>query len=58
MTEKETLETQVENLGVELAEEMGIPTWALVAILIGKSKQSRVNYSYYFIRQKIDHHVK
>ncbi|XP_043584282.1 synaptotagmin 1 isoform X2 [Bombus pyrosoma] len=34
VTEKETLETQVENLGVELAEEMGIPTWALVAILI------------------------
>ncbi|CAD1475908.1 unnamed protein product, partial [Heterotrigona itama] len=27
-------ETQVENLGKELAEEMGIPTWALVAILI------------------------
>ncbi|XP_060815189.1 synaptotagmin 1 isoform X2 [Bombus pascuorum] len=34
VTEKETLETQMENLGVELAEEMGIPTWALVAILI------------------------
>ncbi|KAK9308450.1 hypothetical protein QLX08_001611 [Tetragonisca angustula] len=27
-------ETQVENLGKELAEEMGIPTWGLVAILI------------------------
>ena len=33
-------ETQVENLGKELAEEMGIPTWALVAILIGKSKRT------------------
>lgn len=31
-------ETQIENLGKELAEEMGIPTWALVAILIGKEK--------------------
>lgn len=33
-------ETQVENLGKELAEEMGIPTWGLVAILIGKSKRT------------------
>ncbi|OAD52789.1 Synaptotagmin 1 [Eufriesea mexicana] len=28
-------ETQVENLGKKLAEETGIPTWGLVAILIG-----------------------
>ena len=33
-------ETQVENLGKELAEEMGIPTWGLVAILIGKGKRT------------------
>ncbi|XP_076748781.1 synaptotagmin 1 isoform X2 [Xylocopa sonorina] len=32
--EEETIETQVEHLGKELAEEMGIPTWGLVAILI------------------------
>lgn len=31
-------ETQMENLGKEIAEEMGIPTWGLVAILIGKKK--------------------
>ncbi|XP_034183357.1 synaptotagmin 1 isoform X2 [Osmia lignaria lignaria] len=30
----ETFETEVQNLGKELAEEMGIPTWGLVAILI------------------------
>lgn len=32
-------ETQMENLGKEIAEEMGIPTWGLVAILIGKKKE-------------------
>lgn len=32
-------ETQMENLGKEIAEEMGIPTWGLVAILIGKKKK-------------------
>ncbi|XP_006610455.1 synaptotagmin 1 isoform X2 [Apis dorsata] len=30
-------ETQMENLGKEIAEEMGIPTWGLVAILIAVS---------------------
>lgn len=42
MTESagKNFETQVENLGKELAEEMGIPTWGLVAILIGKSKRT------------------
>ncbi|XP_043252036.1 synaptotagmin 1 isoform X2 [Colletes gigas] len=29
-----TLETKIEDLGKELAEEMGIPTWGLVTILI------------------------
>ncbi|XP_026673468.1 synaptotagmin 1-like [Ceratina calcarata] len=38
-----SLETKVEDLGKELAEEMGIPTWALVAILIGKSKRSKID---------------
>lgn len=33
-------ETQMENLGKEIAEEMGIPTWGLVAILIGKKKNN------------------
>lgn len=33
-------ETQMENLGKEIAEEMGIPTWGLVAILIGKKKKN------------------
>lgn len=39
-----SFETQMENLGKEIAEEMGIPTWALVAILIGNSKCLQVFY--------------
>lgn len=35
-------ETQMENLGKEIAEEMGIPTWGLVAILIGKKKMVEI----------------
>lgn len=33
-TAEKTFETKVEDLGKELAEEMGIPTWGLVTILI------------------------
>lgn len=40
-------ETQMENLGKEIAEEMGIPTWGLVAILIGK-KKNNWGFCYFF----------
>lgn len=44
MTENagKNFETQMENLGKEIAEEMGIPTWGLVAILIGKKKMVEI----------------
>lgn len=41
-------ETQMENLGKEIAEEMGIPTWGLVAILIGKKKTIEVFVIFFF----------
>lgn len=40
-------ETQMENLGKEIAEEMGIPTWGLVAILIGKKKKNGWDFCYF-----------
>lgn len=41
-------ETQMENLGKEIAEEMGIPTWGLVAILIGKKKMVEIFAIFWF----------